>query len=60
MLDQLADDLDHEDLQLLTARDIGPVGDVLRHATGDGSLTQVYPSVEAAVDAASTAARMPE
>ena len=40
------------DVQLLIARDIGQVRDVIRHASEDESLARVYPTVQAAVDTA--------
>ena len=53
MLGELHDDLARRNVQLLMARDIGDVRDVLRTADGDPSLRHVYPTVEAAVEAAS-------
>jgi anti-anti-sigma factor len=52
MLAELADELQHQDVGLLIARDIGQVRDVLRHATEDDQLTHMYPTVQAAVEAA--------
>jgi len=52
MLDQLADDLTERGVILRVARDIGRVRDVLRRAEADEPLQRVYPSIEAAVDAA--------
>jgi anti-anti-sigma factor len=49
MLDDLRDDLRRDGVELLLARDVGQVRDVLR-TTGDRS--HVYPTVRAAVDAA--------
>jgi hypothetical protein len=37
---------------LLLARDIGPVGSILRHADADEQLERTYPTVQAAVEAA--------
>ena len=53
MLGELHDDLARRNVQLLMARDVGDVRDVLRTADGDPSLRHVYPTVEAAVEAAS-------
>jgi sulfate permease, SulP family len=52
MLDQLDRDLQRAHVRLLIARDVGQVRDVLRHASEDPTLTRVYPTVQAAVDAA--------
>ena len=49
-LDELAADLQRDGVQLLLARDVGQVRDVLRTAAADESLTRVYPSVRAAVE----------
>jgi sulfate permease, SulP family len=51
MLVQLRGDLERAGTQLLVARDIGQVRDVLRHATGDEEPT-LLPSVEDAVNRA--------
>jgi predicted RecB family endonuclease len=48
-LGELAEDLKRDGVELLLARDVGQVRDVLR-AAADESLTRVYPSVRAAVD----------
>jgi MFS superfamily sulfate permease-like transporter len=56
MLDQLASDLRRRGLELLIARDIGQVRDMLGHETDDPALRRVYPSVRAAVEAASSEA----
>ena len=53
MLEQLDDDLARRHVRLLIARDVGLVRDVLRTADDDPSLRHVYPTVQAAVDAAS-------
>ena len=53
MLAELDEDLTRRHVRLLIARDVGLVRDVLRTADDDPSLGQVYPSVQAAVDAAS-------
>jgi SulP family sulfate permease len=52
MLDDLSDDLRHRDVELLVARDIGQVRDVLSHVVDNPALQRVYPTVRAAVDAA--------
>ena len=52
MLAALNQDLRRRNVRLLLARDIGQVRDVLSHAIDDEALTQVYPSVRAAVDEA--------
>lgn len=44
-------ELQHQGVQLLIARDIGQVRDVLRHVIDDPTLEQFYPTVQAAVDA---------
>ncbi len=53
MLAELDEDLMRRHVRLLIARDVGLVRDVLRTADDDPSLSQVYPSVQAAVEAAS-------
>jgi sulfate permease, SulP family len=53
MLAELAEELHHQHVRLLIARDIGQVRDVIRHVVDDPDLERVYPSVQAAVDAAS-------
>ena len=52
MLAALADDLRRRDIELLIARDVGQVRDVLDREAPDPALRRVYPSVQAAVDAA--------
>ncbi|MGZ6869721.1 MAG: SulP family inorganic anion transporter [Frankiaceae bacterium] len=52
MLGELADELEHQDVRLLIARDIGQVRDILRHVIDNPALARVYPTVQAAVDAA--------
>jgi sulfate permease, SulP family len=52
MLDELADTLHEEGVTLRVARDIGTVRDVLRRGGSEEPLQRVYPSVQAAVDAA--------
>jgi SulP family sulfate permease len=49
-LDELAEDLRRDGVELVLARDVGQVRDVLRTAVAEESLTRVYPSVRAAVD----------
>jgi hypothetical protein len=51
-LAQLDHELAHEGVQLVLARDVGQVRDGVRRATDDPSLAIVYPTVQAAVDAA--------
>ena len=52
MLAELSEDLEREGVQLLFARDIGQVRDVLRRADEEGPTQRIYPTVEAAVEAA--------
>jgi anti-anti-sigma factor len=52
MLAELADDLERDGVQLVVARDIGQVRDVIRRA-GEETVLSVYPTVQAAVDAVS-------
>ncbi|MFI9155084.1 SulP family inorganic anion transporter [Streptomyces sp. NPDC053367] len=54
MLDGLAEELAALGGRLLLARDVGQVRDVLRTSEGGTELRRVYPTVRAAVDAAST------
>jgi anti-anti-sigma factor len=54
MLVELADDLQRRGVRLLMARDVGQVREVLRAVGGDDELRLVYPTVDAAVAAAST------
>jgi sulfate permease, SulP family len=54
MLADLTDELHHRGIALLIARDIGQVRDVMRHVVEDTALSDVYPTVQAAIDAAST------
>jgi high affinity sulfate transporter 1 len=58
MLDQLDQDLTRTGVQFLIARDTGQVRDVVRHASEDERLRRVYPSVQAAVDAAQEGPRL--
>jgi sulfate permease, SulP family len=51
MLGDLTDDLRHRDVELVVARDIGQVRDVLRHVVDNPAFARVYPTVQAAVDA---------
>jgi high affinity sulfate transporter 1 len=52
MLADLAEDLRRRDIELLIARDVGQVRDILSHITTDPALTRVYPTIQAAVEAA--------
>ncbi len=52
MLDELVRDLGRDGVCLLLARDVGLVRDVVRLTSEDTSFQHVYPSVQAAVDAA--------
>ncbi len=52
MLADLADELQHQRVRLLIARDVGQVRDVLQSVIDDPVLEHVYPTVQAAVDAA--------
>jgi len=52
MLDELSRDLEGHGVRLLIARDVGQVRDVMRRASEEPALQRVYPSVQAAVDAA--------
>jgi sulfate permease, SulP family len=57
MIEQLAGELEREGVQLVIARDIGGVQDVIARAQ-DGNMTiPAYPTVHAAVDALTTAGR---
>jgi MFS superfamily sulfate permease-like transporter len=49
MLDRAADDLRRRDVQLVIARDVGLVRDMLERVGSDAALHTVYPSVRAAV-----------
>jgi sulfate permease, SulP family len=60
MLEELTDQLHQLGIELLVARDIGQVRDVMRHVVDDEALTHVYPTVQAAVDAAKHAAAHPQ
>ncbi len=51
MLNQVDETLGARNVKLLIARDIGHVRDVIRRADSDAALRQVFPSVQAAVDA---------
>jgi high affinity sulfate transporter 1 len=54
MLDRLRDDLSHQGIALLVAREVGQVRDVLRRSRpeDDTSAQHVFPTVEEAVEAA--------
>ncbi len=54
MLATLAEDLAQRDVQLLLARDIGQVRDILRSVIDSPAITHFYPTVQAAVAAAQT------
>jgi SulP family sulfate permease len=56
LLDTLAGDLRRRGVALLVARDVGQVRDVRGHESDDPALHHVYPTVQAAVDAAGTPA----
>ena len=51
MLVQLSQDLQRSGVELVIARDVGQVRDVLRRADAEAALPRAYPSVQAAVDA---------
>jgi sulfate permease, SulP family len=51
MLIQLTGDLRREGVELVIARDVGQVRDVLRRAETEATLPRAYPSVRAAVEA---------
>jgi SulP family sulfate permease len=53
MLAVLEAELRERGIRLLVARAVGQVRDVLGSVTDDPALTHVYPSVQAAVEAAS-------
>lgn len=52
MLANLREDLGRRGVRLLVSKDVGQVRDVLRRTDGDAAPDEVYPSVQAAVDAA--------
>jgi sulfate permease, SulP family len=52
MLADLADELDQRGVPLLVARDVGQVRDVMSHVADNPALKAVYPTVQAAVEAA--------
>ena len=60
VLNNLADDLNRTGTRLLFARDVGLVRDVVRRAEPSGRLLRVYPTVQTAVDAASTEGADPD
>jgi SulP family sulfate permease len=60
MLDELGDTLAEEGVAVRVARDIGDVRDVLRRAGSHLDVTHVYPTVQAAVDAAQDAQPAPD
>ena len=51
MLVELTGDLRRQVVELVIARDVGQVRDVLRRAEGDATLPRAYPSVQDAVAA---------
>jgi SulP family sulfate permease len=53
MLDRLADDLERSGVRLLFARNVGQVRDVVRRVDREDDRLRVYPTIQAAVDAAS-------
>jgi SulP family sulfate permease len=57
MLADRTEELHARGVQLMIAREIGQVRDVLRHVVDDRVLTNVYPTVQAAVDAAGVRGR---
>jgi hypothetical protein len=59
MLIEVAAELDRRGVQFLIARDIGQIQDMLRLSVGDAALRRVYPTVDDAVRAVSTAPRAP-
>jgi sulfate permease, SulP family len=52
MLRELSDQLEREGVHFFLARDIGQVRDVMRRTAGEPEAERVYPTVQAAVDAA--------
>ena len=57
MLADLTDELRERSVQLLIAREVGQLRDVVRHVVNERVLTNLYPTVEAAVHAAASTAR---
>jgi sulfate permease, SulP family len=57
MLAELTDELRDRGIRLLIAREVGQVRDVVRHVVEDRVFTNLYPTVEAAVDAAAGTTR---
>ncbi len=51
MLVNLTEDLGRRGITLALARDIGDVRDIVRRAAGAEEAAQIYPTVQAAVDA---------
>jgi anti-anti-sigma factor len=51
MLNELAESLEREGVRFAIARDVGMVRDLIERADQTGDLTNVYPTVQAAVDA---------
>jgi MFS superfamily sulfate permease-like transporter len=60
MLSEAADDLGRHGVQLLLARDIGEVRDVLRHSGVGPQLRRTYPTVQDAIDAVQAGAPRPD
>ena len=52
MLADLADELHHQGVRLLIARDVGQVRDIMSHVIDNPAVKQFYPTVQAAVEAA--------
>jgi sulfate permease, SulP family len=57
MLADETDELHERGVQLFIAREVGQVRDIVRHVVADRGLTNLYPTVEAAVDAANRTTR---
>jgi sulfate permease, SulP family len=60
MLVRLTADLRRQGVELVIARDIGQVRDILRRTEGEAALPRAYPSVQAAVDAVGGGQRHPD
>jgi hypothetical protein len=59
MLGGVAEELRRRGVRLMLARDIGQVRDLLGREAPDPALQHVYPTVQAAVDAATAARKGP-
>jgi sulfate permease, SulP family len=57
MLADVTDELHQRGVQLFIAREVGQVRDIVRHVVADRVLTNLYPTVEAAVNAANRTTR---